>query len=347
MAISFEAFEKMTKKDAYQLYKSKCDDYEKLLNCTASSLKAIETHIIKQASTPVQKQDNAPNRNPQVQIDDISKQPIARTMEPKAFEEKTEHLVIGSSIIKHIKLNDLPADVLIHSYSGSSTIEKTMILEKYEHRPLKTVTLQDGTNSILKQLSKSPEQLFAQYTALLDKIREKFNPSQLFLMEAPPKCANDPDTNKRIEDFNKLLNEYVEQGDNERITIIPLHSKITSLEKTETQSLYTDEVHLNSYKGLLLVKNMIMSKLGDVSSNVPRDERMLTKHRNFNAYSPPNKPSMRHKPYVYRYQPLRNPPMTIKYPHNYQTHNYNHNGESSSFNNYANTMGNYQARHDY
>ena len=46
-------------------------------------------------------QDNAPNRNPQVQIDDISKQPIARTMEPKAFEEKTEHLVIGSSIIKH------------------------------------------------------------------------------------------------------------------------------------------------------------------------------------------------------------------------------------------------------
>ena len=44
MTISFEAFEQMTKKDAYQLYKSKCDDYEKLRNCNASSLKAIETH---------------------------------------------------------------------------------------------------------------------------------------------------------------------------------------------------------------------------------------------------------------------------------------------------------------
>ena len=126
-------------------------------------------------------------------------------MEHKAFEEKTGHLVIGSSIIKHIKLNDLPADVLIYSSSRSSTIEITMILKRYEYRALRTVTLQDGTNSIHKQLSKFPEQLTPNtlpYWTISGK-----NPSQLFLMEAIPKCANDPDTNKRIENFDKLLNE--------------------------------------------------------------------------------------------------------------------------------------------
>ena len=59
---------------------------------------------------------------------------------------------------------------------------------------------------------------------------------------------------------------------NEYMLSISEHSESLVQEKTETQSFYMDEIHLNSHEGLLLNKNMIMSKL-EAPSNVNRDEK--------------------------------------------------------------------------
>ena len=70
--------------------------------------------------------------------------------------EKTENRIIGLSIISRTNQNDLPRDLVIHAYPGSTTDEKDGILDSYENKQPRTITLQDRkdrTNSLLKPRS--------------------------------------------------------------------------------------------------------------------------------------------------------------------------------------------------
>ena len=86
------------------------------------------------------------------EIEDNHKQPIQiRSFRPHLLNPEIENLIIGSSIISRKNQNDLFRDVAIHAYPGSTTDEKAGILDSYENKQLRTITLQDGTNSLLKQ----------------------------------------------------------------------------------------------------------------------------------------------------------------------------------------------------
>ena len=79
----------------------------------------------------------------------------------------------------------IPQDICIHAYRGSTTKEKIAVLEKYPEKELKTVVLQDGTNSILKQKC-DVNDLFNEYIELVEVVSHKFKPKSLVLMEIPP-----------------------------------------------------------------------------------------------------------------------------------------------------------------
>ena len=135
-----------------------------------------------------------------------------RKFEPKILDANTRNLIIGSSIIKRIPLADLPSDISIHSYPGSTTEEKLLLTEEYEPRHLESLTIQDGTNSILKKASISVEEIFSQYKELVSNAHGKFTPKQLLLMEVIPtnfKLNNDKHI-VRIQEFNALLHEWLE-----------------------------------------------------------------------------------------------------------------------------------------
>ena len=75
-----------------------------------------------------------------------------RTFPTFNIPENTENLLLGSSLVKNlVNDNSIPQDICIHAYRGSTTKDKIAVLEKYPEKELKTVVLQDGTNSILKQ----------------------------------------------------------------------------------------------------------------------------------------------------------------------------------------------------
>ena len=58
------------------------------------------------------------------------------------------NLFLGSSIITKLQTdNTIPSDIAIHPYRGSTTKEKLAIVEKYSKRKMRSVVLQDGTNS--------------------------------------------------------------------------------------------------------------------------------------------------------------------------------------------------------
>ena len=66
--------------------------------------------------------------------------------------ENKENLLLGSSLVKNlVNESSITQDICFHAYRGSTTKEKVVVLEKYPEKELKTVFLQDGTNSILKK----------------------------------------------------------------------------------------------------------------------------------------------------------------------------------------------------
>ena len=130
---------------------------------------------------------------------------------------ETKNLIIGSSIISRINQNDLPRDVAIHAYPGSTTDEKAGILDSYENKQLWTKTLQDETNSLLKQRSINVKNHFEKQKLLVEKLSSKFRPQRFFICKISP-IKNDDTVNERIRNFNNLLNK--EHHDNPAIEII-------------------------------------------------------------------------------------------------------------------------------
>ena len=72
-----------------------------------------------------------------------------RSFQTRRIANTTTNLILGSSIIARVNQNELPLDVEIIPYSGSTTDEKMTILQKTNFAQLKTIIIQDGTNSIL------------------------------------------------------------------------------------------------------------------------------------------------------------------------------------------------------
>ena len=99
-------------------------------------------------------------------------------------------------------MNDrsIPEDVSVHAYKGSTTQEKLALMEQYPDLKMKTVLLQDGTNSILRNKNKDISELADDTCVLIQAIKENFSPDVLVFMEVPPikKSTNNDSTNEKI-----------------------------------------------------------------------------------------------------------------------------------------------------
>ena len=83
-----------------------------------------------------------------------------RRFEPKEVPTKTRNLVIGSSLVKNLVGDStIPEDICAHDYRGS-TCEKIEVVKQLPKTVIKTVLIQDGTNSILKEKQKNIDELF-------------------------------------------------------------------------------------------------------------------------------------------------------------------------------------------
>ena len=110
-----------------------------------------------------------------------------RDFQKFSIKDVNENLAIGSSIIGKLERDTtIPADIGVHAYRGSTTNEKLRVLKDYEAKKLKTLVLQDGTNNVLKDTSKSAEVNFEEFKQLVNLCVEKFTPETIVLCEIPP-----------------------------------------------------------------------------------------------------------------------------------------------------------------
>ena len=92
------------------------------------------------------------------------------------LKQEQSNFVLGSSIIGKLRRDaTIPLDTAIHAYSGSTTKEKIKVLDKYDCKKLKTLFLQDGTNTGSK-LQKSSDEILDDMFCLNNACINKFQP---------------------------------------------------------------------------------------------------------------------------------------------------------------------------
>ena len=192
MALSQEAFNKLTKAEAYAVYMELHQQYkdseatnkqllnqQEVLHSIMDQQKAIFKCVVDKADVVVPSTaancNDAPAQNLKV-----------RSFQTRQIANTTTNLILGSSIVATVNQNELPLDVEIIPYSGSTTDENMTILQNTNFAQLKTIIIQDGTNSILKETNKSTEEIANNIKALISQIYEKIQPQKIFICEIPP-----------------------------------------------------------------------------------------------------------------------------------------------------------------
>ena len=277
--INFETFKKLNTEEKFNLFEKVYQQNVKLNNLLENVTMRLDTHE-KKLNDILRNQETNQVNNPNnvTEIKDNQQQPIQiRSFRPHLLNPETENLIIGSSIISRINQNDLPRDVAIHAYPGSTTEEKAGILDSYENKQLRTITLQDGTNSLLKQRSINVKNHFEKQKLLVKKLSSKFEPQKIFNCEIPP-VKNDDTVNEQIRNFNILLNN--EYHDNPAIETINLHERICAVNNSNNPLF--DKIHFNYKYGLPLIKFSLLSHILKYSNNVPREQ--LVQKRNYWNY---------------------------------------------------------------
>ena len=188
--------------------------------------------------------------------------------------------MIGSSLVKNL-MNDrsIPEDVSVHAYKGSTTQEKLALMEQYPDLKMKTVLLQDGTNSILRNKNKDISELADDTCVLIQAIKEKFSPDVLVFMEVPPikKSTNNDSTNEKIKLFNRKMREKLKSFEFD-IKIFAMHDMLLNL--PSYNELYYDAIHFNYQRGVPFLKNAILSYVLLTSNNFISNSNRPMNYRN-------------------------------------------------------------------
>ena len=219
MVLSQEAFNKLTKAEAYAVYMELHQRYkdseatnkqllnqQEVLHRILYQQKAIFKCVVDKPDVVVPSTaancNDAPAQNLKV-----------RSFQTRQIANTTTNLILVSSTVAKVNQNELPLNVEIIPYSGSTTDEKMTILQKTNFVQLKTIKIQDGTNSILMETNKSPEEIAINIKALISQIYEKFKPQKIFICEIPPVVENLDDenplhgVNDKIDQVNVLLKD--------------------------------------------------------------------------------------------------------------------------------------------
>ena len=180
------------------------------------------------------------------------------------LKQEQSNLVLGSSIIGKLESDaTIPLDTAIHAYRGSTTKEKIKFLEKYECKKLKTLILQDGTNTVSK-FHKSCDEILDDMFSLIEACKNEFQPDVFVVMEVIPFKETDYNRskNKLIDEVNAALKERLASlGEN--FVLLKMNYLIRSIPSFNPKInhynfLYHDNVHLNYNHGIPFLKNHLL-----------------------------------------------------------------------------------------
>ena len=265
--LSIDEFNSHTVPQRYKLYK---DSHEELVQYKERTITLMEANndLLKKVLALVESKVSLSDTSESKPTVDGSKETYRSP--PMKINDSATNLILGSSIVSRLPVKDLPQDVELHAYGGSSTLQKIDLINKYEHKEgMKTFTLQDGTNALLRNPTKPVSELYSDYETLVSQIYEKFTPEKILLVEVPPVFASseNDEKNHRINEFNAMMKDTATQN-SDKYELINIHETLLKLPNAKTA--FFDELHLNFQIGLPTLRNCIMKNLSQYSDNIPR-----------------------------------------------------------------------------
>ena len=212
-----------------------------------------------------------------------------RTFPTFNFPENTENLLLGSSLVKNlVNDNSIPQDICIQAYRGSATKEKIVVLEKYSEKEFKTVILQDGTNSILKQKLREVNDLFNEYIELVEVVSNKFKPKSLVLMEIPPIRSSNHNSiaSERISALKKNLENFANSANSMNLKLLPIQQMVKKL--PHYNYLFYNGLHFNYQQGVPFIRNAVLGHFLLTSDNIIANTQYTRSfnHHNRNKIQP-------------------------------------------------------------
>ena len=186
-----------------------------------------------------------PKSSQAVTFQNFSKAAKVRDMALFPIKISTKNLVFRRSINARQENGcNFPNNSAIHTYRGCSTKEKNNVLSKYDERNLKTLILQDGTNSVLKS-DETSDEMFADYVELFAISVDGFsneNENVVLCGTIPLKdLSQNKDKNVIIDNFINLLHDYI--ADKPIYKVLVLNRMVKQI--PQYNSIYYDNVHLN------------------------------------------------------------------------------------------------------
>ena len=110
---------------------------------------------------------------------------LVRYFRKKELSPECENLVIGSSKIGKLEIDKFfPINCAIHAFQGLLSTKKS--LNKYDPEKIRTLVIQEGSNNVLKNNSKSAYEKFPEHKKLVDSCIEKLNPDVCVVCEIQP-----------------------------------------------------------------------------------------------------------------------------------------------------------------
>ena len=182
------------------------------------------------------------------------------------IHEKSKKLKLGSNIIARINPLEVPGDFEVQAYSGSTSEEKLAITSQWEKKKLKTVTIQNGANNVLKHYNQAVEKVFQHHQDLIKQMQANHELQKVLLCEIPPKTDSEDLSvwNEKIDALNHMLTQRYEH--NECYQIITLNALLAS--KKNMTANYHKSIHLNNAMGTLFLQNLFLSFLLTHSENI-------------------------------------------------------------------------------
>ena len=124
-----EAFLTRNKAELYQIYSDLYKEWEKNEAIIKNFVVSASNFILNngQVTSNQRNQGNTISNSPIINEKELK----VRSFTPKEIPEKTQNMVIGSSLVKNL-VGDrtIPEDICIHDYRGSTTKEKINVIHE-------------------------------------------------------------------------------------------------------------------------------------------------------------------------------------------------------------------------
>ena len=229
----------------------------------------------------------------------------------KQIRSDCDTIIIGTSRVKHMKVQDFATTTAIHSYRGATLVDLLDVVTQYPAQHISNVFLIAGFND----KDKSKEIVEERFTKVIELLNTKFSPKKLIVPDTI--SAADEHLADQVVAVNEALVKATE-GVSSPIERPNINAAMGSGTKLSEMFFQRDKYHL-SYTGVALLTCVVKGFI-DASSRIPSNHGRSAAAQNHHQHR--QHPYPQQQTYNYTRPAMSYPPFPPQHSYNYNPNYY-------------------------